>query len=489
MILKNKIVIIILVLLSGFLFSFEVEQQIKLSEKLEHNERLHNIDPEKAYQESLLLLEQAIKEKDRQIELAIYERHCLYFSLKLEIKNLINTAKKLKKKAVEYKDFRYEAVAHVYLLQAYIDNKLYEQAITQYDQALGILNKAENRDRKDSSINLIRAQAYTSMANLYAYLGNYEKAIKNSKLALQEDLRTNNKNKGNRILESYVNLAAMYLEVNIDSSEYYLNKSSEFISSDTLKNFSPYIFPSHVAGDIFRKRENFEQAITNYRIAEEKGYKDPANSEALYKGFIKVYEKTGDTQNLEIYRQKLKDIQLLIYGEKYDSMHLILEDKEDASYSFSLMVIFIVIGVSGLSLAYFYHRNRKKNRLLRQTEERLMEYISRNEELDSAEDRLVDKHIYDELSDIAINNNQMFMAAFNRVFPDFTEKLLKVNPDLVQTEIEFSAYLKLNFTSKEIAQIKTIQLRTVQNRKHRLRKRLNISKNIDIYHWFNRESV
>ncbi len=79
------------------------------------------------------------------------------------------------------------------------------------------------------------------------------------------------------------------------------------------------------------------------------------------------------------------------------------------------------------------------------------------------------------------------MAAFNNVFPDFSDKLLKTNPTLAQTEIEFSAYLKLNFSSKEIAQIKSIQPRSVQNKKHRLRKRLNIPQNIDIYHWFNQD--
>jgi len=473
-------------ILSIFLFSFQINPDSHLKEKLEYNERLYETNPEKAYQESKLLLEQAIQEKDVQTELALYERHCLYFSLKLEIKNLIVAAKKLKKVAVDYKDIRYEAVAHVYLSQAYMDNKLYENAIAQYENALKILSKA---DSNDPSINIIRAHAHTYISNLYVELGDYEKAIEKSKLALKEDLKTEDGYKKNRVLcNGYSNLAGIYIEVNLDSAEYYLQKSIELASSDDLKGFNTYLLHNHIFGDIFYKRNNLEKALVNYRIAEKIGYSDPMNNQMLYKAFIRVYEKTGDTQNIKIYKQKLKDIQLAIYGEKYESMHQILEDKETTGkYSSFLIISFISTIILSLSFVYLSYRNKKKNNLLIQTEEKLKEYIIQHEESTSTEEKILDKQIYDELSDIAVNNNQMFMAAFNNVFPNFTNRLLKINSDLAQTEIEFSAYLKLNFSSKEIAQIKSIQPRSVQNKKHRLRKRLNIPQNIDIYHWFNQD--
>ncbi|MEF9478878.1 hypothetical protein OWR28_15180 [Chryseobacterium sp. 1B4] len=44
--------------------------------------------------------------------------------------------------------------------------------------------------------------------------------------------------------------------------------------------------------------------------------------------------------------------------------------------------------------------------------------------------------------------------------------------------------LKLHFTSKEIASYTLVQHRSVQQKKYRIRKKLNIPKETDIYHFF-----
>ncbi|WP_294296360.1 LuxR C-terminal-related transcriptional regulator [uncultured Chryseobacterium sp.] len=75
------------------------------------------------------------------------------------------------------------------------------------------------------------------------------------------------------------------------------------------------------------------------------------------------------------------------------------------------------------------------------------------------------------------------MFAFESLFPEFSEKLLKINPELQQSEIEFCALLKLKLTTKEIAKYTFIETRTVQNKKYRLRKKLEIPHQVDIYHW------
>lgn len=487
---KNNRFYYVLFALAVFFFSFQKEQDISLREKIEQNCLLYNTDPEKAYRDSKLLLDQAIREKDIEGELSLYAYHCWYFGRKFEVENLINAARILKMKATRHKNLQYEATAHVFLIQAYIENKLYDKAIAEYDKALSILEKADNNDPK---VLITRGNAHTYIANLYKYTNNHEKAIEKLKLVLEEDLKIEDKPKRNIVLHNnYANLADVYLEVNMDSSEHYLQKSMALTPADVTDSF--IICRNHqVYGDIFRKRGDFEQALINYHLTEKSDYSYPGNMENLYKGFIEIYEKTGDTQSLQVYQQKLKDVQLSISNKKYDSMHQILEEQEGTSKSTSSAIIafiIIVATVSGASLFYFYKRNRAYYNRLKQTEKKLKEYITRNKETDSGEEKQVlDKQIYEELADIAINNNQMFMAAFNNIFPDFSDKLLKTNPTLAQTEVEFSAYLKLNFSSKEIAQIKSIQPRSVQNKKHRLRKRLNIPQNIDIYHWFNQEFV
>jgi DNA-binding CsgD family transcriptional regulator len=76
------------------------------------------------------------------------------------------------------------------------------------------------------------------------------------------------------------------------------------------------------------------------------------------------------------------------------------------------------------------------------------------------------------------------LFAFEQAHPEFSLRLLEINPQLSKPEIEFCALLKLNLSTKEIARLKFIETRTVQNKKYRIRKRLNIPGSNDIYNWF-----
>ncbi|MBN9337366.1 MAG: hypothetical protein J0I88_05890, partial [Chryseobacterium sp.] len=72
------------------------------------------------------------------------------------------------------------------------------------------------------------------------------------------------------------------------------------------------------------------------------------------------------------------------------------------------------------------------------------------------------------------------------VYPDFCNKLQMTYPDLLNSELAFCAYLKLNFSTKEIATYTFTAIKSVQNRKNRIRKRLNIPSEEDIYIWIDK---
>ena len=91
---------------------------------------------------------------------------------------------------------------------------------------------------------------------------------------------------------------------------------------------------------------------------------------------------------------------------------------------------------------------------------------------------------YSALIEMVKTNDPAFFSAFQEIFPDFFKKLSDINPNLVLSEIEFCALLKLNLSTKDIARYRFIEPRTVQNKKYRIRKRLNIPNDMDIYHWF-----
>lgn len=49
-----------------------------------------------------------------------------------------------------------------------------------------------------------------------------------------------------------------------------------------------------------------------------------------------------------------------------------------------------------------------------------------------------------------------------------------LHPDLSPNDLRFCAYLRLNLTSKEIAPLLNISIKSVETRRYRLRKKLNL---------------
>jgi len=62
------------------------------------------------------------------------------------------------------------------------------------------------------------------------------------------------------------------------------------------------------------------------------------------------------------------------------------------------------------------------------------------------------------------------------LYPDFPKKLLNVHPNLTRSEVELCIYLKFNLTDYEIAEMINRNKRTIETKRYRLRKKLNLQK-------------
>lgn len=83
--------------------------------------------------------------------------------------------------------------------------------------------------------------------------------------------------------------------------------------------------------------------------------------------------------------------------------------------------------------------------------------------------RLFDKQLSSE------DDWQTFETHFDQAHQDFINRLKDNYPHLTQSDLKLCAYLRLNISSKEIAHLLNISLRGVEVRRYRLRKRLNLS--------------
>jgi ligand-binding sensor domain-containing protein/DNA-binding CsgD family transcriptional regulator len=79
---------------------------------------------------------------------------------------------------------------------------------------------------------------------------------------------------------------------------------------------------------------------------------------------------------------------------------------------------------------------------------------------------LVNKNITDD------NDWKVFEDLFDQAHADFFKRLKSSYPELTQSDLKLSAYLRLNLTSKEIAPLLNISYRGVETRRYRLRRRL-----------------
>ncbi|UOU98621.1 LuxR C-terminal-related transcriptional regulator [Chryseobacterium daecheongense] len=94
---------------------------------------------------------------------------------------------------------------------------------------------------------------------------------------------------------------------------------------------------------------------------------------------------------------------------------------------------------------------------------------------------------FEEVLQLAKDDDVSFLTRFNEVYPEFSKRLSLKYPDLTSNDIKFCALLKLNFSNKEIAQYGHLSIRTVESKKYRLRKKLKLTSDVDLNKWMMRQ--
>lgn len=144
--------------------------------------------------------------------------------------------------------------------------------------------------------------------------------------------------------------------------------------------------------------------------------------------------------------------------------------------SWGMVVLCIII-----LLLMLRHYEKKRNNSRRLIFEKDM--IIRQKEMESEKLRKRLNVAFGEVVALAKENAPSFLARFREVYPEVCAKLLTINPKLVNTELSLCAMIWLNFSSKEIARYTFVQPKTVQIKKYRLRKKLDIPPDEDVYSW------
>jgi len=448
----------------SLIFSQSQRNIQEFKDKVASNSELFNTNIDKAYLQINQLIKESKKLKDSLSEMKLLERKCRYFYSKNQVDSLVIVSEKLEKTSAEYNNAYYEAMANIYIAETYSVNKFYDKAILHLNNSYEILQKDQSKTKK---IFYAKANVLSSFANVYLDKNEPEKAVKK----LLEEIKNGNELKDPKEFAAfqylnYSNISNAYAQYNLDSAYYYAKKSIDIKPSDISEDKS-MIDNYTVIGQYFKSQKDYKHSVKNFhealKISKKIGIELNINN--IHKALEEIYRKTNQKDSADFYENKIKQYDLQMLQSKYNSLQeVISKDKQEQDHSSNKSLMLWGISLALLIVASTFAYIKLKKKKTEETNQNLHE-------------------TYNHLISLIQNHDSGFMFAFENVFPEFSDKLLRINPELQQSEIEFCALLKLKLTTKEIAKYTFIETRTVQNKKYRLRKKFEIPQSVDIYNW------
>lgn len=269
----------------------------------------------------------------------------------------------------------------------------------------------------------------------YTYNGQFENAKKANRLLLKNYTGTSDRND----MLLYDNVGNLYLNTKQpDSAVYYLNKGLYLAEKLNLQ-------------------ENQLGFLNQLKIA---------------------YQRAGDSIKANIIGQKygvllehqnLKKVDVLQTSVK-NVIQKNQKQQEVKANAFKVVifVFFIII----ILLSFIYYTRFKKQKLSLEEKQKIIK--EKQDNIEKLQRREQKSSILDEAIKYAVENNPVFLKMYKEAYPDFFAKLYSLSPELTQDDLKCCAMLHLNFSTKEIASYTHTSIRTIENRKFRIRKKINV---------------
>lgn len=366
----------------------------------------------------------------------------------------------------------------------------YKKADALFDECLNKTNCIKNLKKRK----LLRGDLYTYKATFLSrsksnssnqiLLEYYIKAMNEYEQALDKCMNP-----------GYSNVGTYYAEIgNYDKADYYLKKAIAFFK---LKKILTCEIEYTNLSDLNYKTRHYEAALQYLDSSNVICFKKPSENYYLiyknYEGYKNIYNAINDKdsiikyQNLEmVYKDSLS------YDEESkqrESVSYIISKKEkenkklEKSSRIIILCSLLVVLLIGVLIVVYYRRrnNTLKNKNLLKQKDFEKNLDQKATEIQQLKQKVITS--YDELIVMAKKDNPLFISFFKELYPDFFQRLKEIQPDLTLLEQKVCFYLKLKFSTKDIAECTFVSVKAIQNRKNRLRKRLFIEDGKDIYDW------
>ncbi|MDM1551568.1 tetratricopeptide repeat protein [Empedobacter falsenii] len=412
-------------------------------------------------------------------------------------------------------------------------------ALNKLDKASYYIDKGLKEDYVKKN-DRIYALFLLTQAAYYSRLGIPEYYYKKNKEAF-ELVKTKNDPESKLIKANlYIKFADYFFEKKkIDSVHFYADKSIEMIESISIKDYNnaknifrikPYIYyykawfyidnnqPEkakkyieksyrlaieqnykyigsfyELYGDYYYQTEDYNKAVYFYSKAIENKKQFNEKYSFIDAKIAKAYHAIGDYNNERIHlinevndhRTHIETTKRLLENELFRVEKIDTIQKDNIQKEYIIIIIAIII-IFSIGLIFIYKiLKKRKRRIIAEKELQLKEKetkLSENE-LELSSLHLKVNESFDELIEMAKSNSPHFWSRFQEVYPNFIYKLLEINPNLKNSELTFLAYFYLGFTTKDIAIYTHKALKTIENNRYNIRKRLSLSSDKDLIIW------
>lgn len=371
----------------------------------------------------------------------------------------------------------------------YLLLELYTLSFKNYRKALEILKNKANKTTSDA---LIECSIYSHMSYIYDNINKPDSTLyylqKEAKILKKIDLKYAYIQKGC----SSLGFGNYYLNKNnTDSAQNYYNKS--------LNHFKNKIHPCKIEslislGNLYTFQKNYPKAQAFYDLALKSfnQHHFPDILSELYKKIAELKVSQGAITEAKHYQDLYLNIQKKLDDKmkkerdfalnevmKEEKIKHTLEAKK--TQRTTLIIISLLVFIT-LFIIYLLEKSKSKN--LKSIE--ITQKLLKEKEITEQETHKLKQQIneaFDEIIQLAKDNNPSFYTRFQEVYPKFQSKMLQLNESLKPSELTFSAYIYLGFTTKEVADYTFKAIKTIENNRYNFRKKINLSPEKDLQVW------
>lgn len=370
----------------------------------------------------------------------------------------------------QYDDRYYQSQVYNDIGNTYYYTKEYERGIENLNQSIEL-----SRELKIPELELT---ALNNLGKTYQALELYDEAMINLRKALAMAESNDNPNK---LVEGLCNMADCYVETNKPALAVPLLNRAVKLAEDigVKENLRIAYFTRYEAneklGDISAALADYKQyAILSDSLLSENKSRQIEEMRAIYDTENKEQQITIQEQEIELLNQQARSDNLqrillavglllslvLLYGI-YQKLKRKKAEKEkvDTELAFKKKEL----TTKALHLA-------KKNEVLEELKQQVQE-LRKQGDGQNGYNKLIKTIDFDLNED---KNWENFARSFEEIHKDFNKNVKQHYPDVTSNELRLMALLKMNLTSKEIANILNVSAEGIKKARYRLRKKLSL---------------